>query len=65
MAEAGTMCAYGFAAQVVGGAMLGVGPEGPVRAYPRDSLPAIMPIRVANQRTLAAYLQQRGRRLSG
>jgi hypothetical protein len=34
------------------------GPEGPARAYPRNSLPRIMPIRVANQRALAAYVEQ-------
>ena len=37
------------------------GPEGPARAYPMDTLPAIMPIRIANQRALDAYLKQRGR----
>ena len=39
--------------------MIREGPDGQVRAYPRDALPAIMPIRVANQRALSAYLAQR------
>lgn len=59
----GTMCAHGYVARVVGGSQLDEGPEGPVRAYPIDDLPAIMPIRVANQRTLDAYLEQRRRNL--
>lgn len=57
----GTMCAHGYVARVVGGTQLDVGPEGTVRAYPIDHLPAIMPIRIANQRTLEAYLEQRRR----
>jgi ADP-ribose pyrophosphatase YjhB (NUDIX family) len=56
----GTMCAHGYVARVTGGALTADGPEGPARAYPLDALPAIMPIRVANQRTLDAYLRQRG-----
>lgn len=52
----GTMCAHGFLARVTGGTLLTEGPEGPVRAYPRDTPPAIAPIRVANQRVLHAYL---------
>jgi NUDIX domain len=42
----GTMCAHG--------------PQGPARAYPVDALPPLIPIRVANQRTLDAYLRQLG-----
>ncbi|MGB6770818.1 MAG: NUDIX hydrolase [Candidatus Dormiibacterota bacterium] len=57
----GTMRAHAYVARVKGGVLLEDGPEGPARAYPLDSLPAIMPIRVANQRALAAYLEQRGR----
>jgi ADP-ribose pyrophosphatase YjhB (NUDIX family) len=57
----GTMCAHGYVARVIGGRQLDVGPEGAVRAYPVDDLPAIMSIRVANQRTLDAYLEQRRR----
>jgi hypothetical protein len=56
----GIMLAHGYAAHVTGGALLDDGPEGPARAYPLHALPAIVPIRVANQRTLAAYLAQRG-----
>jgi ADP-ribose pyrophosphatase YjhB (NUDIX family) len=58
----GTMCAHGYLARVTGGTLLEAGPEGPVRAYPIDGLPAIIPIRVANQRVLAAYLAQRAQR---
>jgi ADP-ribose pyrophosphatase YjhB (NUDIX family) len=57
----GAMCAHGFIASVTGGALIDDGPEGPARAYPLHALPAIMPIRVANQRALDAYLQERGR----
>jgi ADP-ribose pyrophosphatase YjhB (NUDIX family) len=56
----GTMCAHAYAARITGGALLEDGPEGAARTYPLDSLPAIMPVRVANQRALAAYLEQRG-----
>ena len=57
----GTMCAHGFLARVTGGSMLAEGPEGPVRAYPLEALPEIVPIRVANQRVLSAYLDRRPR----
>jgi hypothetical protein len=57
----GTMLAHCYIARVTGGSLIHNGPEGPVRAYPLDALPAIMPIRVANQRALDAYLKQRGR----
>src|SRR5580698_4026718 len=56
----GTMCAHGYIASVTGGVLIDDGPEGPARAYPVHALPAIMPVRVANQRALAAYLQERG-----
>jgi ADP-ribose pyrophosphatase YjhB (NUDIX family) len=55
----GTMNAHGFVARVTGGSLIEDGPEGPVRAYPLSALPRIIPIRVANQRTLDAYLEQR------
>lgn len=55
----GTMLAHGYTARVTGGALLPDGPEGPARAYPLDDLPTIVAIRVANQRALAAYLDQR------
>jgi ADP-ribose pyrophosphatase YjhB (NUDIX family) len=58
----GTMCAHGYVARVSGGSLIDDGPEGPARAYPLDALPAVMPIRVANQRVLDAYLSQRGAR---
>jgi ADP-ribose pyrophosphatase YjhB (NUDIX family) len=57
----GTMLAHCYIARVTGGSVIHDGPEGPARAYPTDTLPAIMPIRVANQRALDAYLKQRGR----
>jgi ADP-ribose pyrophosphatase YjhB (NUDIX family) len=52
----GTMLAHGYVAHVTGGSLIADGPEGPARAYPLGSLPAIIPIRVANQRVLDAYL---------
>lgn len=55
----GTMCAHGYVARVVGGELRSDGPEGPAVAYPLGSLPAIVPIRVANHRALAAYLEHR------
>ena len=55
----GTMCAHGYIARVTGGTLTDQGPEGPARTYPLDALPAIMPIRLANQRVLDAYLKQR------
>jgi ADP-ribose pyrophosphatase YjhB (NUDIX family) len=54
----GTMYAHGYTARVLGGSLLDNGPEGPARAYPLNALPKIMPIRVANQRVLDAYLEQ-------
>jgi hypothetical protein len=54
----GVMCAHGYLARVTGGSLTEDGPEGPARAYPLDALPAVLPIRVANQRILAAYLEQ-------
>ena len=57
----GTMLAHGYLARATGGSLLEVGPEGPVRAYPIEALPSIIPIRVANQRVLDAYLEQRAR----
>jgi ADP-ribose pyrophosphatase YjhB (NUDIX family) len=58
----GTMCAHGYVARVIGGTLLDQGPEGPTRAYAIAELPQLMPIRVANGRTLDAYLQQRAGR---
>lgn len=55
----GTMCAHGYVARVVGGSLREDGPEGPARAYPVEGLPTIVPVRVANQRALHAYLEQR------
>jgi ADP-ribose pyrophosphatase YjhB (NUDIX family) len=55
----GVMCAHGYLARVTGGSLIDDGPEGPARPYPLDALPRIMPIRVANQRTLDAYIRER------
>jgi ADP-ribose pyrophosphatase YjhB (NUDIX family) len=55
----GTMRAHGFIARITGGALIANGPEGAARSYPVDDMPAIVPIRVANQRTLDEYLRQR------
>jgi ADP-ribose pyrophosphatase YjhB (NUDIX family) len=57
----GTMFAHCYIARVTSGSLIQDGPEGPAVAYPLDALPAIMPIRVANQRAFDAYLKQRGR----
>jgi ADP-ribose pyrophosphatase YjhB (NUDIX family) len=54
----GTMFAHCYVARVAGGVLVDEGPEGPARSYSLDALPAIMPIRVANQRALHAYLEQ-------
>jgi ADP-ribose pyrophosphatase YjhB (NUDIX family) len=56
----GTMCAHGYIGRVTGGCLISDGPQGPARAYPVDALPPLIPIRVANQRTLDAYLRQLG-----
>ncbi len=53
---AGTIPMYAFVARDAGGNLRTDGPEGPARSYAIDALPAIVPIRVANQRALAAYL---------
>jgi ADP-ribose pyrophosphatase YjhB (NUDIX family) len=50
---------FGYVARPVGGELVAEGPEGPVAVYPLDGLPAIIPVRVANQRVLAAYLASR------
>jgi ADP-ribose pyrophosphatase YjhB (NUDIX family) len=54
----GTMLAHCYLAEVTGGTILESGPEGPVRFYRPDALPHIVPIRVANQRALQAYVDQ-------
>ena len=54
----GVMLAHGYRARITGGSLAEDGPEGPARAYPLGGLPKIMPIRVANQRVLEAYLAQ-------
>ena len=54
----GTAAMTGFVARVEGGE-LREGEEGAPAVYALDALPAIMPVRVANQRVLAAYLSTR------
>jgi ADP-ribose pyrophosphatase YjhB (NUDIX family) len=49
----------GFIARVEAGE-LRRGDDGPPAVYPMDELPAIIPVRVANQIVLAAYLTRRG-----
>jgi hypothetical protein len=56
----GVTLAHGHVARRTGGVLSEDGPDGPVRAYPLTVLPSIIRIRVANQRTLDAYLAQRG-----
>jgi hypothetical protein len=58
---AGTIQMYPYVARVVGGDLSNGGAEGPARTYPVNELPAIVPVRVANQRALAAYLEWLGR----
>jgi ADP-ribose pyrophosphatase YjhB (NUDIX family) len=53
----GTAEMFGFVARAVGGE-LKEGDEGPPVVYPLDGLPEIIPVRVANQRVLAAYLER-------
>jgi ADP-ribose pyrophosphatase YjhB (NUDIX family) len=53
----GTMCAHGYVARIIGGSLLENGPEGRAQVYPRHALPGVIPIRVANQRVLDAYLR--------
>lgn len=55
----GTMRAHGYVASSVGGALLDVGPEGPVSVHHVDHLPEIVPVRVAIRRVLDGYLAQR------
>jgi ADP-ribose pyrophosphatase YjhB (NUDIX family) len=56
----GTAAMSGFVARVHAGE-LRQGDEGPPAVYPLDELPAIIPVRLANQIVLAAYLSRRRR----
>ena len=51
---------FGFLARAVGGDLRTDGREGPAAVYALDSMPAIIPIRAANQRVLDAYLGRQG-----
>ena len=53
----GTVAMTGFVARVEGGE-LREGDEGPPAVYALDDLPAIIPVRVANQRVLNVYLSR-------
>lgn len=55
----GTMLAHGYVATVIGGEFLAQGSERTARAHSIDDLPEIVPIRVANKRTLEEYLRER------
>lgn len=55
----GPVLDFGFVARPIGGALRSDGPEGPAGIYPLHALPAIIPIRAANQRVLGAYLISR------
>lgn len=54
----GTAAMTGFVARVEGGE-LREGDEGPPAVYALDDLPAIIPVRVANQKVLREYLSRR------
>ncbi len=56
----GTVQMFGYVARVSGGTLVKDGPEGPAVVYPLDALPAIIPVRAANRRVLATYLEGRG-----
>ena len=58
----GTAAMTGFLGRAEGGE-LREGDEGPPAVYALDDLPAIIPVRLANQRVLDAYLS--GRRPAG
>jgi len=53
----GTAAMTGFVARVEGGE-LRQGEEGPPAVYALDDLPAIIPVRAANQRVLDVYLSR-------
>jgi ADP-ribose pyrophosphatase YjhB (NUDIX family) len=55
----GTAAMTGFVARVMGGE-LREGGEGAPAVYALDELPVIIPVRIANQRVLAAYMSRRG-----
>jgi ADP-ribose pyrophosphatase YjhB (NUDIX family) len=55
----GTMLAHGYIAKIAGGELLADGPEGAAKAYSIVDLPEIVPVRIANKRTLEEYLRQR------
>jgi NAD+ diphosphatase len=54
----GPVLMFGFRARAVGGSLRLDGKEGPAVVYAHGSLPAIVPVRVANRRVLAAYLDR-------
>ncbi len=58
----GLVHTFGYLARVTGGALRRDGPEGLAVVYPLDAMPSIIPVRVANQRVLAAYLEGYGAR---
>lgn len=48
----------GLRTRVTGGTLTTDGAEGPAAVYPRDDLPRIIPVRLANRRVLDAYLER-------
>jgi ADP-ribose pyrophosphatase YjhB (NUDIX family) len=58
----GPVLEFGFVARAVAGELRTDGHEGPAAVYPLESMPAIIPVRAANQRVLTAYLDARRRR---
>lgn len=52
----GTAVIVGVRAHSIGGTLLKRGTDGEVGLYAKDALPEIIPVRLANQRVLAAYL---------
>lgn len=61
----GTVEMWAYKARATGGALRDDGPEGPAVAYSLSELPAIIPVRVANQRVLDAYLKERSPGMRG
>lgn len=52
---------FGFVGKVVGGALRDDGHDGPAVAYPLAEMPPIIPVRAANLRVLATYLERVGK----
>jgi ADP-ribose pyrophosphatase YjhB (NUDIX family) len=55
----GPVLNFGFVARAVGGKLRMDGDEGPAVGYSLENMPAIIPIRAANQRVLDSYVAKR------